>query len=113
MAETKLEFLFKEAFGYQLKATIVEWNELLEVLEAVDISGFTTTQFKIKKPDETLETIDADFENDGTDGILVKTVTSAMNLLDQVGWYNMQVILATGAQYFPTQIVGFNVDDPL
>jgi len=101
MTETKLEFIFEDAYGYQLKATVTEWNETSGIWEASDISSFTTKQFRIKKPDGSFQTVGADFETDGTDGILVKTVTSAMKLLNQVGWYNMQIILSNELQYFP------------
>ena len=113
MPETRIDFIFKEAYGYEIKTTVVEWDEVTGTWKASDISSFTTKNFEIKKPDGTQETITADFETDGTDGILVKTITEPMGILNQVGFYNLQAILSNVSQYFPTQIVGFDVDDPL
>ncbi len=113
MPETRIDFLFKEAYGYEIKTTVVEWDEATSAWVASDISSFTTKTFEIKKPDGVSVNIPADFETDGTDGVLVKTITEAMGVLNQTGYYNLQAILSNVSQYFPTQIVGFDVDDPL
>lgn len=113
MPETRIDFIFKEAYGYEIKTTVVEWDEATSTWVASDISSFTTRNFEIKKPDGTPVTVAADFETDGTDGVLVKTITEAMGILNQVGFYNLQAVLSNASQYFPTQIVGFDVDDPL
>lgn len=113
MSETRIDFVFKEAYGYEIKTTVVEWDEATSAWVASDISSFTTKNFEIKKPDGVSVTIAADFETDGTDGVLVKTITEVMGILNQVGFYNLQAVLSNASQYFPTQIVGFDVDDPL
>jgi hypothetical protein len=113
MTETKVEFIFKEAYGYRLRGTVEEWNESAGAWAAIDISSFTTKQFKIKKPDGVTVTIPADFETDGTDGVLVYVIPSGSILFNQVGFYDWQAILANAAQYFPTEIQGFKIDDPI
>lgn len=113
MTETRFEIIFKEAYGYQLRAVVEEWDSDVEAWVASDISSFTTKQFKVEKPDGTSKTITADFETDGTDGVLIATVTSLLKLLNIVGYYKLQVLLSNASQYFPTSIVGFDVDDPL
>ncbi len=113
MAETKIEYLFKNAYGYELKAIIEEWDSTTSAWVIVDISGFTTTDFKIKKPDDSIVLLSASFDTDGTDGVLVFTLPLDSTLFDQVGFYDWQAILANGNQFFPTAIRGFKVDDDL
>lgn len=113
MTESKVEFIFKEAYGYRLRGTVEEWNETIGAWAAIDISSFTTRYFKIKKPNGVTVTLPASFETDGTDGVLIYTVPSGSTLLDQVGFYDWQAILANDAQYFPTEIQGFDIDDPI
>ena len=113
MTELKMEVLFKAAYGYKLEFIIQEWNETTEAWAAADISSFTTLQFVIERPDGTKVTKDADFETDGTDGILSATLTEADGVFTQKGYYQVQAILATTTQHFPTSVYGFDVDDPL
>lgn len=113
MTDIKVEFIYQEAYGYEINVTIVEWDEATQEWIASDISSFPTKQFKIEKPDRTDVTVTAEFETDGTDGILTYTVPSGLGLFNQVGWYQLQAIIANASQYFPTSKVGFTVDDPL
>lgn len=113
MTETKVEFIFKDAYGYRLRGTVEEWDEDDDVWAPIDISSFTTKEFKIKKPDGTLVTIPADFETDGEDGVLIYIIPSGSTLFNQVGFYDWQAILANAAQYFPTEIQGFKIDDAI
>jgi hypothetical protein len=113
MTEGKFEFIYKEAYGYQLKCTVVEWDDTTELWTVADISSFTTKKYRIEKPDGTIVDEDVIFETDGTDGVLILVITSAMALLNVVGYYRVQALLSNAAQYFPTAIVGFKVDDPI
>jgi hypothetical protein len=114
MTDIKVEFIYQEAYGYEINVTIVEWDDVTQAWIASDISSFPTKQFKIEKPDRTDVTVIADFdETDGKNGILVYTVPSGLGLFNQVGWYQLQAIIANASQYFPTSKVGFTVDDPL
>ena len=113
MTDSNFEFIYKDAYGYQLRATIQTFNETTKEWEATDISGFSTQQFKIEKPDRTDVVLDADFETDGIDGVLVYTLPLNSTLFDQVGWYQMKALLSNATQYFPTSKVGFTIDDPL
>jgi hypothetical protein len=113
MTEGKIEFIFKDKYGYQLRATIEQYNEITQLWEVSDISSFTTTYFKVKKPDNITVTLPASFENTGLDGILIYTVPSGSTLLNQVGWYRMQAVLINATQYLPTSEVGFKLDDSL
>lgn len=113
MAETKVEYIFKDAYGYRLRGTVQEWDDDTDAWTPLDISSFTTKQFKIKKPDNVTVVIDASFETDGTDGVLIYVIPSGSTLFNQVGFYDWQAILANAAQYFPTEIQGFRLDDPI
>lgn len=113
MTDLKMEVLFKSAYGYKLEFTIQEWDDDTRAWVAADISSFTTLEFIIERPDGTKVTKDADFETDGTDGILSATLTQADNVFTQKGYYQVQAILASATQYFPTSVYGFDVDDPL
>ena len=113
MTESNFEYIYKDGYGYQLRATIQTYNETTRLWEAADISGFTTKQFKIEKPDREDVTVDASFETDGTDGVLIYTLPEGSTLFDLVGWYQLQAILSNATQYFPTSKVGFTVDDSL
>jgi hypothetical protein len=112
MPETRIDIIFKEAYGYQLRAEIVEWDRTTEAWVAADISSFTTHDFEVIKPDGTSFTQTGNFETDGTDGILISTAI-AMGVLDQGGDHKAQVILSNASQYFPTSIFTFFVDNPL
>lgn len=113
MPETKVEYIFKDAYGYRLRGTVQEWDEDDGVWEPLDISSFTTKEFIIKKPDGSTVTVDATFETDGQDGVLIYILPLDSTLFDQVGFYDWQAILANAAQYFPTEIQGFKIDDPI
>lgn len=112
MAETKVEIIFKEAFGYQLRAELVEWDRVTEAWIASDISSFTTHNFKVIYPDGNSFTVTGNFETDGTDGILLSTAI-ASGVLNLGGNYQAQVLLSNVSQYFPSSIFTFFVDNPL
>jgi hypothetical protein len=113
MIESNFEYIYKGAYGYQLRATIQTYNETTQLWEAADISGFTTREFKIEKPDGVSVVVPADFETGGIDGVIIYILPADSTLFNQVGWYQMQAILSNASQYFPTSKVGFTVDDPL
>ena len=82
----------KGEIGVPLKTTVSDKNGI------VDISGATTNQVDIKKPDGTVATKTATFETDGTDGI-AQYITVASDL-DQAGtyvWQSNLVVSATSA----------------
>jgi len=112
MTETKVEIIFKEAYGYRLRAELVEWDRTLEAWVALDISSFTTHNFKVIYPDGSSFTVTGNFEEDGTDGILLSTAI-ASGVLNQCGNYQAQVILSNATQYFPSSIFTFFIDNPL
>ncbi len=113
MAESNFEFIYKDAYGYQLRGSLEQYDEATETWLDADISSFTTTEFKIEKPDGSSVVVTATFETDGTDGVLIYTLPVNSTLFNQVGWYRLQAIVSNSVQYFPTSEVGFNVNKPL
>lgn len=113
MPETKVEYIFKDAYGYRLRGTVQEWDDVTDTWTPLDISSFTTKEFIIKKPDGKEVTVPAEWETDGKDGVLIYILPVDSTLFDQVGFYNWQAILANAAQYFPTEIQGFRIDDAI
>lgn len=78
---------------------------------AVDISGATTKQIKLKKPDGTVLTKTAIFTTDGTDGkMFYQTIADD---IDVTGEWQIQgyVVLATGTWY--TSVHSFRVFENL
>ena len=113
MADTRVEIIFKEAQGYKIRAEIVEWDRVAEEWAVSDISSFTTHNFKVINPaDGSSFTVLADFETDGTDGILLSEAM-ASGVLIAGGNYKAQALLSNASQYFPTSIFTFYVDNPL
>lgn len=69
--------------------TVIRFTVTDEAGEALDISGVSTKQIKIKQLDGETKTRAASFETDGTDGVLTYT-TAAGDLADatgKAGWY--------------------------
>lgn len=84
-------------FGFDLVLTVVN-----AAAEAVDISGATTKQYIIRKPDGAVSTETVDFDVDGTDGKLRWTVPTSF--LDQVGKYEVESLVASALfQYRSTE----------
>ena len=110
---SNVEIVFDETYGYLLKVTIEEYNTTTEKWEATDLSGFTSMVIKIVRSDGTSKNETATFFTDGTDGILVTTFTQADGIINGVGTYKFQAILANATQLFKTTIERFTVDDPL
>ena len=113
MADPKFNVVFKTAYGYKLEFTIQQWNETTSVWQVADISGFTTLQFVILRPNGTKVTKAAAFETDGTDGVMSATLTEADDVFNSAGYYQVQGILSTATSYFPTDTYGFNAEVPL
>jgi len=65
--------------------------EIREGYEILDISGATTKNIIIERPDDTIITASGSFVTDGTDGLLYyRTVTGDISL---AGLYNAQAYL--------------------
>lgn len=62
-----------------------------EAGSALDLSGATTKQIKIQKPDGTILTKTAAFTTDGTDGQIQYTTISGD--ADLIGRYEIQVVI--------------------
>ena len=110
---SNVNIIFNETYGYELRATIEEWNSVTDKWEAIDISGFTTKVIKIIRPSGTIVNEIADFYTDGTDGILITTFAKADGIINQVGEYRYQAILSNATQLFKSTIARFHVDNPL
>ena len=75
---------------------------------ALDISGATTMEFRIKKPDATAATWTAAFTNSGTDGKI--DYTTIADDLDQTGVYLLEArIVASGQDSRTVTQVQFRV----
>ena len=105
---SNVEILFEETYGYEIKVTILEYSN--SSWSAKDISGFTTKEYIIEKPDGTKFTKDASFDTDGTDGILTATMTEGDGLFGPVGHYTIQVKLSNASQLFKTDTESFEVN---
>lgn len=77
----------------------------------VNLSGATTKEFYLMKPDKTVLTVNAVFKNppgDGTDGIL-QYVTQTGDL-DQIGQWKIQAhVIITGQGEWKSDISSFTV----
>lgn len=69
--------------GTIMEATILDENE-----DVVDISGATTKNFLVKKPDDTTTTWTGTFTTDGTDGKF--RFASIAGTFDQEGEWSLQ-----------------------
>ena len=74
---------------------------------AEDISSATTKEYIFSKPDGTTVTKTAQFDSDGTDGILSYTTVDGDTDLVGVWKYHAYVVLTCGE--FRTSIVSFRV----
>lgn len=84
-------------------ATIVN-----EVETAKDISGATTKELDIQKPNgEILDPVTATFLTDGTDGIL--TYTTATAIFDTIGRWKVRGVITTSSQILHGSWTGFTV----
>ncbi len=91
--------------GTALRATIRNQDN-----EIVDLSTFSSLQFKLLKPGRTTETYTASFYTDGTDGVM-QYVTTTSDVFDQAGIYRLQgiVVFASGDTH-KSDIVAFKVE---
>lgn len=109
-----VEIIYKETYGYEIEATITEYDSNSNSWVAKDISGFNTKTFIIKSPlpAGTVLTVDASFVNDGTDGLMTATITGT-TLTDSLGTWRFQAKLSNDTQMFKSSIGRFEVEDPL
>ena len=82
-----------------------------EGTSAVDISGATIKQLKFKRKDGTVFEVDADFETDGTDGVL-EYITEDGDI-NQVGKWSVQPYLEMPSWQGHTQKIDFRVGEYL
>lgn len=101
------EQVYKNHIGLAIDVQVVDDD----TGEAIDVSGLTTKQFKIKPPSGTTLTKATGFITDGTDGYLRYTTVDSD--LDSVGTWQLQVYGSDGTEYFYTSIVTFQVLDTL
>lgn len=95
--------LHLDDIGTRILITIKEGNA------EVDISSATIMEFIFKKKDGTILTVDADFETDGTDGVLEYiTVEGDIN---QVGKWSVQPYIEMPNWQGHTQKIDFKVGD--
>jgi hypothetical protein len=109
------EVIVQTGYGYQLELTVTSWDIVSETWIPTDCSAFIDTKLRIKKPDGTLVDKPASFKTTGTDGTFKYIVTSGVGMFNQKGYYEAQLLLVTSGalQFFPTSVVGFDVDNPL
>ena len=74
---------------------------------AVDISSYTTKQFVLRDPDGTAATKTADFDSDGTDGVLKYTV--ATGDIDAAGNWKVAARIKKANVELTSEGHGFNV----
>lgn len=75
---------------------------------AVDISSYTTKQFVLRDPDGTAAVKTADFDSDGTDGILKYTILTGD--IDAAGNWKVAARIAKVGSEITSDDHGFNVD---
>lgn len=75
---------------------------------ALDISSATTT-LMICKPDNTVTNVTPSFYTNGTDGVIVYTLTAA--ILSLAGKYTLQVHVDFGSTEFYSEVYEFQVYD--
>lgn len=75
---------------------------------AVDISSYTTRQFKFLTPSGTLKTKTATLKTDGTDGKLQYTLASGD--IDAPGAWYVQVYLASATRQLSSVPLAFTVE---
>lgn len=89
--------------GTKLKITVLE-NGV-----PVDISSATLVMMKFRKKDKTILEVVADFDTDGTDGVIVYTSGSAD--FDISGEWKMQAYLETPLGHWHTDIQQLTVGE--
>lgn len=97
--------IYKSDIGTDIILAIRDEN-----LQPLDVSGATTKQIKLEKPDGVVSAKTATFYDDGTDGRIQYTTTTGD--LDTVGTWKAQgyLVLDTG-ETFHTSIAEFTVED--
>lgn len=87
--------------GTQILVTLVDGST------PVDLSTATTIQYFIKKPDNTIITVNATLYTDGTDGKIYYTTISST--LDQSGYYVLQTYVIIGVNKWKSDLYRFRV----
>jgi hypothetical protein len=87
--------------GTKIRVTIFDDGE------AVDLSGVTTKEIILRRPDTTTATRAADFVTDGTDGKI--EIVSQAGDFDIVGIYSIQAHIVNSAGDWKTDIDTFRV----
>lgn len=95
----------KNDIGIQFVVTIQDGDD------PEDISGYTTRQILIRKPNGTVLTKSTTLSTDGTDGSLY--AVSEEGDLDLVGTYNLQITLSNETVSYHTDIGNFRVNKNL
>ena len=73
------------------------WLTVQQDGAAVDISSYTTRQYRLRAPSGAVKTVTATFLADGTNGALAYTM--ADTVIDEVGTWQVEVYLTkTGAE---------------
>ena len=99
--------VYKNHIGLAIDAQVVDDD----TGEAIDLSGASTLQLKLKAPGQAASTKTATLINSGTDG-WVRYVTVA-NDLTVIGVWEVQGYFVDGSEQFHTSIDTFRVRDTL
>jgi len=103
-----MDLFQKGVIGSKIRLTIKDTSNAV-----VNVSTATVKQIRYRKPDGTEDAFTANFETDGSDG-MINYVTATVNDLDQVGEWEMQgYIELSGGAKIPTSIGQFFVRDNL
>lgn len=102
--------LVKTDYGHEVKVLVEEYDEVADTTTVVDLSGFTDKILIIKKPDGVVVTVTGVAITDGTDGWYQATISQALGIFDQVGYYEFQGLLRNTTQQFHTSKFGEDID---
>ena len=108
---TKVENLQVGVIGAKLEVQILEYDEATKANIVVDISGTTTKEIIIQRPDKTLITRDGILSTDGTDGKMYVVTISGDILIE--GSYYIQGYIITNGWNGRSTIGEFEVHDNL
>lgn len=91
----------------QLNSYGVTFNmTVMDGISVMNLSGYTTI-LKLKKPDNTVVTKSPSFITDGVDGKIKYTLIQGD--IDQIGKWQLQVILSNISNQYPSTIENFKV----
>lgn len=108
-----IEVVYKNDYGYAIDILIQDYNWDTEAWEVKDISGFSTLEYIIEKPNGTVVTVEPSFKTDGTDGYLRYTTSSSSIIFNLKGAYQIVARLTSGSQQFTSTIYRVNINNPL